>query len=648
MKVIRAFVGHSFAESDAAVVGKITKYLDQLAKLHPNFSWEHAEAAEPRVIDEKVLRLFASKNLFIGICTKKERVIAPGDLKDSFFSSHRFYARDEDIGWKTSDWIIQEIGLSLGRSLHVILLVEQGVRTPGELQGNLERIEFERDAPEKVFGKLLEMISALSPNVSVAATGEAESKASLPEDTQPPGDVWTTPKPEWRRSDYELAFRYFVLIGENDKAKSISDQYVHTEMGAQAQYRISWYAFTEYINLVHGKDGSLPRLIEFAAQDKGNCEIATYLARVYERYQETGKAALTYNKAAELAGEISDKLQMLGEAACAYQSSGNSNEVLAIVVKMRAMSASTGEGEVVVLKAERKLAEMAGEDDVLIATMERLLDLNPADIDTRFSLAYKYSNQGSNELAAMHYARIPYAERSPIAWNNLGVALDQIGLSAKSVDAYRKSEKMGETLAMSNLANKLIEAGFLSEAQLICDEALKLKDVHKNVGSTLSRLKGLPENEDKKESDVIKNVKPLSEFYKVFGRGIARPMQANLPNRWQGPDCILDFVFSGSGFSASGAYERAPLTGLVALASSGGHSAPTRFRIDYQGFVRGQAIVATVVRKNEGEKIKARTLLGGIEDGVKVLLVLRDDASEIQVCEHVSGGSPRFYSLKPS
>lgn len=647
MNVIHAFVGHSFSEIDAAVVGKITKYLDQLAKLYPNFSWEHAEAAEPRVIDEKVLRLFASKNLFIGICTKKERVIAPGDLKDSFFSSQRLYARKEDIGWKTSDWIIQEIGLALGRSLHVILLVEQGVRTPGQLQGNLERIEFERDAPEKVFGKLLEMISALSPKVSVASAGEAESKVSLPDDTKLPGDDWTTPKPEWKRSDYELAFRYSVLIGENDRAKSISDRYVQTELGAQAQHRKTWDAFTEYIYLVHGKGGSLSRLIEFAAADKGNCEISTYLARVYEHYEEWGKAAATYMAAAELAVDASEILQLLGEAACMLQSSGKRDEALALVATMRAKSASAGHGEKEVLKAERKLAEIANEDEVLLAIMERLLDLDPTDIDTRFSLAYKYGEKGSNELAAMHYARIPYAERSAIAWNNFGVALDQIGLAAKSVNAYRKSEKMGETLAMSNLANKLIEAGFLSEAKAICDEALKLKDIHKNVGSTFGLLKGVPDDEEKKELEAVRRVKPLSEFYKEFGRGISRPMQANLPNRWQGPDCVLDFVFSGSGVSALGTYERPSPMGLAALALPGSGSAPTRLRVDYQGFARGQAIVATVVRKNEGEKTRPRTLLDSVDDGAKALLVLRDDASEIQVCEHVSGGSSRFYSLKP-
>ena len=64
MTPIQAFVGHSFSEDDESVVGKILKYLDQISELNPNFTWVHAEAAEPRVVDAKVLSLFDSRNLF--------------------------------------------------------------------------------------------------------------------------------------------------------------------------------------------------------------------------------------------------------------------------------------------------------------------------------------------------------------------------------------------------------------------------------------------------------------------------------------------------------------------------------------------------------------------------------------------------------
>jgi hypothetical protein len=84
--------------------------------------------------------------------------------------------------------------------------------------------------------------------------------------------------------------------------------------------------------------------------------------------------------------------------------------------------------------------------------MERIIALDPSQVKTRFSLAFKHSEIGNDGLALFHYLKIPAAARDPIAWNNLGVALDKFELKCRSVDAYRKSEAAGETLAISNLA----------------------------------------------------------------------------------------------------------------------------------------------------------------------------------------------------
>lgn len=659
MTPLRAFVGHSFAIDDADVVGKFLKYLDQLAELHPTFSWEHAESAEPRVIDEKIMRLFAGKNLFIGICTKKERFIAPSALNTSLFSSKQLNAKEADFGWKTSDWIIQEIGLAIGRELHVILLVEKEVRSPGGIQGNLERIEFERNAPEKIFGKLVEMISALSPKPETATLAEPESRVSPPEKKEITPEAesadWVTPNPDWKRRNYEFALMHFVAIDDKDNANAISDQYIKTLSSAQVQDRKTWDAYKEYLYLVFGKGGSLSRLTKLADQSPDSSEISKYVARIYRQYQDYEKAAVAFERAAGVAGDINEQLQLLGEAACAYQEANDTPGSLALIALMKSKSAGTGQGETEVLRAERKLAEMTTDEEILVGTMERLLDLDPTDHDTRFALAYKYSEQGNDDLAAMHYARIPYAERSAVAWNNLGVAFDRLGLPAKSVNAYRKSEEMGETLAMSNLANKLIGIGFLTEAHKICDEAFKLNEFHKNIGTTFGRIKEVPEEEDKKETVAVDKAKPISDFFKEFGRAIAMPTPKTLAARWHGPDCILDITLAKSAFSALGSYERSPPAGLGMIAAMYGggdvsgkpNSASVRYRIEYQGIARGQAIVASVVRAKEGEPVIASSLLVSREDRLTVLMVLRDDGSEIRVLEKAKAGSPRFYSFKP-
>src|SRR5713226_6096676 len=99
MDEIRAFVGHSFDEEDADLVDKFLKYFDRLSRLHSTFSWQHAQAAEPRILAEKVMSLIANKDVFIGICTKRERVVEPSSLSTLVFQSSYYKAHQTDFQW---------------------------------------------------------------------------------------------------------------------------------------------------------------------------------------------------------------------------------------------------------------------------------------------------------------------------------------------------------------------------------------------------------------------------------------------------------------------------------------------------------------------------------------------------------------------
>lgn len=134
MKEIKAFVGHSFSKADAGLVRTFLDYFDNISKLYTTFSWVHAETAAPLELAQKVLSLIDGQNVFIGICTKKEQILGGRLLSVPFLRQH-LLARSSDVSWKTSDWVIQEIGLAKGRGMELVLLIEHGVRKPGGLQG---------------------------------------------------------------------------------------------------------------------------------------------------------------------------------------------------------------------------------------------------------------------------------------------------------------------------------------------------------------------------------------------------------------------------------------------------------------------------------------------------------------------------------
>ena len=114
MSLIKAFVGHSFTEEDAEVADKFLKFFARLEKMNTGFSWVHAEAAEPKQLADKVLSLIEDRNLFIGICTRKELAVRHEKLSNVPFLKMQLVST-EDFEWKTSDWIVQEIGLATGK-----------------------------------------------------------------------------------------------------------------------------------------------------------------------------------------------------------------------------------------------------------------------------------------------------------------------------------------------------------------------------------------------------------------------------------------------------------------------------------------------------------------------------------------------------
>jgi hypothetical protein len=159
------------------------------------------------------------RNTFIGICTQNELVVSPTALKPTLWGNDQRKVAVGDLQAKTSDWIIQEIGLAKGRGMELILLVEKGLRTPGGLQGNIEHIEFERDRPQLAFGKITEMIRALSPKSPGAPV--ASDPPATKDELQPSPLEYLAPKSEWNLEEYKRnAFRAY-LRGEEDALAKI-------------------------------------------------------------------------------------------------------------------------------------------------------------------------------------------------------------------------------------------------------------------------------------------------------------------------------------------------------------------------------------------------------------------------------------------
>src|SRR2546426_11209813 len=115
MSKISAFVGHSFLEDDKDLIRRFLEFFDRLKLLVTGFTWDHAEAAEPKILSQKVREKMAGKNLLIGICTLREQVVRPNSLQISWLRKDILKVNQTDLQWKTSDWILQEIGFAVAK-----------------------------------------------------------------------------------------------------------------------------------------------------------------------------------------------------------------------------------------------------------------------------------------------------------------------------------------------------------------------------------------------------------------------------------------------------------------------------------------------------------------------------------------------------
>ena len=249
MPQLRAFVGHSFTDDDQSVVAQFLKFFDQLKASALDFNWTHAESAEPKELSTKVQSLLVGKNLFIGICTAKELAIPQASVRPLVFDHNKVAAAKWEFELKTSDWIIQEIGLAIGHGFDLILLLEDGVRRPGGLQGNIEYIPFSRETPSDSFGRILEMLTALAGAPARQTTTSLESRAEDVQDESPAPalsfiDELAQPNPDWPEERFEIAFFHFTMVDEPAKAEKISEAYLGRN-GISDEKRTSWAAYEE-------------------------------------------------------------------------------------------------------------------------------------------------------------------------------------------------------------------------------------------------------------------------------------------------------------------------------------------------------------------------------------------------------------------
>jgi tetratricopeptide (TPR) repeat protein len=407
-----------------------------------------------------------------------------------------------------------------------------------------------------------------------------------------PRDKVLTPQADWKHIDYAWAY-LFTIRNEPEKAEAISDAYLRTEEAGEDNNAAIWNAYRLRVLVAHTNENNVNNFHELKRLAESNpfiAEVQEQLGSSYIHYGDFETATAIFQRAASQTVDTEERSRRLGRAAVYAAKAGNLAQAEQIIDEIK-KGLSGDELNLNLIKSMSEVAKTIQDDDTLIAVGERTVADNPSASDARFSLAFKHSGRGNNDMALIHYLRIPPQERSAAAWNNLGVEFNHFRLRAKAVDAFKAAEKMGETLAVANLADSLIFAGFIDEERERCVSAMKAENPHNNVSEALARLQDVPHEEDKTLAGTTQKTRQAVEFYKELGKAIFLPNVDALADVWNGPQCELRVTLEGTHFTAIGTYELSPLNALAApFAMAVG---PNRFIIEYQGSIKGRSISGT-------------------------------------------------------
>jgi hypothetical protein len=147
-------------------------------------------------------------------------------------------------------------------------------------------------------------------------------------------------------------------------------------------------------------------------------------------------------------------------------------------------------------------------------------------------------------------------------------------------------------------------------------------------------------------------VKPISEFYRCFGRSLVRSLSEVIIGPWKSPDCRLELVRDGALIVAKGSYEVQGLEGLAfaifrqTTDPPKARPVPERYSLEYHGSIRGRTIVGKVLRNREGPIANNIGLLSSAEANPTVLMWLADSGDKLHVLERAANTSPRFYAIE--
>lgn len=538
------------------------------------------------------------------------------------------------------DNIIFELGLFIGRlgrkRTFLISPRDVDLNLPSDLAGIFPETydsALLKDNPEAALGpacgKIKRTISKIGPVARVDVAEVKEEAKESEADIQVSRIAENEPKSNWSLSDYEWKYFLAHIVKDTDNAALIDNAFGNTEYAASEEDKAYWEAWKQYTALESGETGNLGLVRSYSERFPESSRLKEILARFIDHYGDHEQAAILLDQALEKADSTELACRIVNRAVLIQSAPVPQSRISTYLTKLNSLPRQAHEDKVKYLKAVHTLAQAAGLDEIAKTISETVLTLQPDDVNSRFKLAYDYSESGQNDLALLHYDAIPHPERSGTAWNNLGVTYSRNQIRGLAVNAYREASKKGETIADGNLAQLFLGAGFFEEARLQAEAAVAKPDHDKLAVTALSSLADAATKEATLRDAALTKGSTRQKVRRAIGQMAFAFTGHDIEGNWSIPEGTLKLTSSGTA-SYSGFLEFVRERIREGLGLIGKSVVQERVQITVELRRFGSALEGTIIRETPDSY---QSLLGSIGRERRVLLSVSEDGESISGIE---------------
>ena len=219
-----------------------------------------------------------------------------------------------------------------------------------------------------------------------------------------------------------------------------------------------------------GDTSALELLLEMEELDDVGIGPSIYLSHIYMKLRAFDNAQRHASKAHEKARTKDEKSDAISLQSDVLESQGNLEGALANLFKGIREDRLDAPHKARLLIETANVLETMDRKERAAMSLEAALLHSPTDHDTRFKLAYLYSElgrRGDNYLSYYHYRILVNNDpKHHFAWNNFGAILHELGTKSLGISAWTRAidEEPDNDYPAANIAVSLTRDGYLDEA----------------------------------------------------------------------------------------------------------------------------------------------------------------------------------------